>query len=141
MLVSNKLLVPDMTPLVARDDAVRHCKLLDPLSQFHSSETQQGFASGGRGECETFRVKIRRSRLTSRRGSLIWTDRCIALDKLDATNWDAQLLRDQLGLSRKNSLTEIAFPCKCGKIPSAPTANHESSFAGSMWEGCVPNGP
>src|ERR1035437_5874315 len=105
MLISNKLLVPDMKPLVARDDAVRHCKLLDPLSQFHSSEAQQGFASGGRGECETFRVKIRPSRLTSRRGSLIWTDRCIALDKLDATNWDAQLLRDQLELTRKKIMS------------------------------------
>src|SRR5450755_2144639 len=117
MLVSNKLLVLDMTPLVARDDAVRHCKLLDTLSQFHSRETQQGFASGGRGECETFRVKIRRSRLTSRRGSLIWTDRCIALYKRDATNWDAQLLRDQLVLSCKNSLTEIAFACICCDHP------------------------
>src|ERR1700678_3314949 len=26
-------------------------------------------------------------------------------------------------------------------MPSAPTANHESSFSGSMCEGCVSNGP
>ena len=106
-----------MTPHLARDDAIRHCELLDPLSQFHSSETQQGFASGGCGKCEIFPVKVRRSRLTSGRGSLIGTDRCIALDKLDATNWNAQLLRDQLRLSRKNSLTEIAFPCICCDDP------------------------
>jgi hypothetical protein len=47
MFVSDKLLVPDVTSHIARDDAIRHCELLDLHSQFHSCETQQGFASGG----------------------------------------------------------------------------------------------
>ena len=114
MLVSDKLLVPDVTPQVARDDAVRHRELRDRLSQFHSSESQQGFASGGGGKREILRVKVCWSRLTPRRGPLIRTDRCVALDQLDATNRNTQLLRDQLGLSRKNPLTEIAFPCVRG---------------------------
>src|ERR1700691_2285771 len=117
MLVSDKLLVPDVTPHVARDDAIRHREPLDRLFQFHSSETQQSFASGGGGEGEIFRIKVCWSRLTSRRGPLIRTERCIALDQLDASDWNAQLLGDQLGLSRKNPLTEIAFPCVCGDDP------------------------
>jgi hypothetical protein len=114
MFISSKLLVSDATARVARNDAIRYCKLLVPLSEFHRSETQQGFASGGCGKCKTFRVKVCRSRLASRGSSLIRTDRCITLDQLDSSNWNAQLLRDQLGLSRINSLTEIAFPGKRG---------------------------
>src|SRR5579872_295709 len=113
MLVSDKLLVPDVTPHLARDDAIRHGELLERLSQFHRSHTQQGFASGGSGKCEILQVKVRRSRLTSRGGSLIRTDRCIALDQLDAGDWNTQLLSNQLRLSRKHALAEIAFPRRC----------------------------
>src|SRR5579864_2146319 len=33
------------------------------------------------------------------------------------------------------------FPVYAVTVPSAETAIHESSFLGSMWEGCVSNGP
>lgn len=80
MLVSDEFLVPDVTPFVACDDAIGHFELLNRLCQFHSSQTQQSFASGSCGKGEIFRVKVRWGRLTSRRGPLIRTDRCIALD-------------------------------------------------------------
>src|ERR1700733_2463731 len=54
LLVSNQILVSDATPLRARDDAIRHREILNRLSKFLGSETQQGFPSGGCSKCEIF---------------------------------------------------------------------------------------
>ena len=39
MLVSDKLLIPNLETLVAPDDAIHHREVRDRLSQFHSGET------------------------------------------------------------------------------------------------------
>jgi hypothetical protein len=52
---------------------------------------------------------------------LIRSDRRIALQKLDTGKWNAQFLRDELGLSGKNALPEIAFP---GIGSDAPIGSH-----------------
>src|SRR5580658_8675155 len=49
-----------------------------------------------------------------------------------ATSWDCAVRRP---------CPKSHFPVYAVTTPSLPTANHESSFAGSMWDGCVPNGP
>jgi hypothetical protein len=58
MLISNKLLVPDLTRCIARNDAIRHGELLDRLSQSHSSQTEQRFASGAAASARFSELKL-----------------------------------------------------------------------------------
>ena len=108
---ANELAVADAFAGIAfdADNTVARRKPIDRDAEPLGREAQQRFTSCRGGLRQVSLVEVGRRRLAPGRGSLVGTDRRVALNELHPRDRHRQLLGDELNLRRVHALAELAL--------------------------------